>query len=95
MRRHSEGSQLDQPEPASHMVGRVEFVDAELGAMRVPRDVDQQVTEHAIHEPGRVLRPIANLAHGDLEFVDGITPSFIHSRRLAGGPNEPARKQIR
>ena len=33
--------------------GRIELVDADLGAVRVAGDVDQQVAEHAVDEPGR------------------------------------------
>ena len=34
-------------------------------------------------------------AEGDLQFVHGIGAGFIHARRLAGGADEHARKQIR
>ena len=38
---------------AAVAVGRIQLVDAELGAMRVAGHVDQQVAEHAIHQPRR------------------------------------------
>ena len=53
VRRHLEGAHLQQAEPAAAAVGRVELVDAELGAMRVAGGVDEQMAEEAVHEPGR------------------------------------------
>ena len=53
VRRHLEGAQLHQPQPAAAAVGGVELVDAELGAVRVAGDVDQQIAEDAVHQPRR------------------------------------------
>ena len=53
VRRHLEGAQLEQAEAAGGAVGRVQLVDAELGAVRVAGDVDQQVAEQAVDQPGR------------------------------------------
>ena len=51
VRRHLEGADLDQAEPAGRAVGRVELVDAELGAVGVAGDVDQQVAEQPVDQP--------------------------------------------
>ena len=51
VRRHLEGPQLDQAPAAAGRVGRVQLVDAELGPVRVARDVDQQVAEDAVDQP--------------------------------------------
>ena len=59
VRRHFEGAQLEQAEPAGRAVRRVELVDAELGAVGVAGDVGQQVAEDAVNQPGRacIRRP--------------------------------------
>ena len=43
MWRHFEGTHFQQAETAGRTVGREEFVDAELGAVRAAGGVDQQV----------------------------------------------------
>ncbi len=53
VRRHLEAAELHQPQPAGGRVGRIELVDAELGAVRVARQVDQQIAEQAVDEPRR------------------------------------------
>ena len=53
VRRHFERAELDQAEPAGRAVRRIELIDADFGAMRVARDIDQQVAEEAIDQPWR------------------------------------------
>ena len=53
VRRHFEAAELDQPQAAGGRVGRIQLVDAELGAVRVARQVNQQIAEEAIDSPGR------------------------------------------
>jgi hypothetical protein len=74
MRRHLECAQLHQAEPRTGCVGRVELVDAELGAMRVAREIGQQVPENAIRQPQGTRRRVLvrDLIEGDLQLVDGI-----------------------
>ena len=55
VRRHLESPQFDEAEAAAGAVGRVKFVDAELGAVGVASDVDEEMAEEAVHEPGRDL----------------------------------------
>ena len=43
--RHLEAAELDEAEAAGGAVGRVQLVDADLGAMRVARDVGQHVAQ--------------------------------------------------
>src|SRR5436309_10990713 len=52
VRRHCKGAQLDQAKAAAAGFGRVEFVDAELRAMRVASNVNEQVAKNPIHQPG-------------------------------------------
>ena len=51
VRRHFECAQFQQTKPRAGRIGRIEFVDAELGAMRVARQIGKQVTEDAIGQP--------------------------------------------
>src|SRR5213592_4334561 len=46
VRRHFKGSQFDQAKPPAAALGRVEFVDAKFGPVRVPRHVDEQVAKN-------------------------------------------------
>ena len=109
VRRHLEAAQLQQAEPASGPVGRVELVDAELGAVRVAGYVDQDVAQDAVDQPGRHLgtavAPHANrakavklplqLGKGDFQFIDLVVARLIHARRLTGRANEQPREQVR
>src|SRR5208283_4689359 len=107
VRRHLEGAQLQQAEPSRAALGRVEFIDAKLGAVRVAGGIDQQVPKKAIHEPGRNRSgggagpraprgklPV-QLLEGDLQLIQRIVPGLIHPRVLAGGADELAGKQKR
>ena len=83
MRGHLESPQLDQPQASRRAVGRIELVDAELGAMRVAGDVDQEVSEHSIDQPRGARLPAARqLSEGELDFVDRVVPRFVDPRRL-------------
>ena len=95
VRRHLERAELDEAEPAGRAVGRIELVDADLGAMRVARHVDQQVAEQPIDEPWRRLRRLRDLRERELELVERIVASFVDPRRLARRADEHAREQIR
>ena len=53
VRRHLEGAELDQAEPAHRPLRRVQLVDADLGPVRIAGDVDQQVAEQPVDQPGR------------------------------------------
>jgi hypothetical protein len=48
MRRHFKTAQLEKAQAAGSGVGRVQLIDAELGAMRVPSAVGEYVAENAI-----------------------------------------------
>ena len=69
VRRHLKRPELDQAQPAAGRIGRVQFVDAELGPMRVAGNVHQQVAEDPIDQPGRACLGLANLAEGDFQLV--------------------------
>ena len=96
VRRHLEGPQLEQAAPARRDVRRIELVDAELRAVRVAGDVDQQVTQRAIDEPGRrraVRRREAR--ERDLDLVEAVVPPFIDPRRLARRAEKQPGEEIR
>ena len=97
VRRHLERAELDQPEPAGRAVGRVELVDADLGAMGVAGDVDQKVAEQAVDQPGRRRLAVpggGTLASAISELVEHIVARLVDARRLAGRADEQAGEQI-
>ena len=97
MRRHLEAAEFHQAQPPGRTVGRVELVDADLGAVRVAGDVDQQVAEDAVHQPRRDVARVArrNFVEGDFQFVQRVEARFVDARRLARRTDEQAREQIR
>ena len=96
MRRHLEGAELDQTEPAGGPLRRIQLVDADLGAVGVAGDVDQQVAENAVDQPGRHRRAVGvgNLPEGELEFVELIVARLVDARRLARRPDAQAGEQV-
>ncbi len=94
MRRHLEAAELDQPLPSRGAVGRIELVDAELGAVRVAGDVGEQVAEQAVDQPRLRHFSGGHLLEGDFEFVEPFGATFVDARRLAGGADEQAAEQI-
>ena len=84
MRRHLERAEFDKPETSGRTVGRIQLVDADLGAMGVAGDVDQQVTEDAIDHPRRhaALGRVGDLRQRNLEFVDLFVAALVGTRRL-------------
>ena len=76
-------------------VGRVELVDAELGAVRVAGDVDQQVAEQAVDEPRlRRPRPRGSLLEGDLQLVEAVVARLVDARRLARRADEEPGEEV-
>ena len=51
MRRHLESAQFHEAQPAAAAVRGIQLVDAELGPMRVARDVDQEMSKQAVDQP--------------------------------------------
>ena len=49
--RHFERAELDQTKPAGWTIRRIQLVDADLGAVCVAGDVNQQVAEQTIDQP--------------------------------------------
>ena len=52
VRWHLETAELQEPQAAAGRVRAVQLVDAELGTVRVAREVGQQVAQHTVDEPG-------------------------------------------
>ena len=84
MRGHLERPQFDEPQPARCRVGREELVDAELGPVRVPRGIGQQMAKHPVDKPWGNRSLVGDLLKGDFQFVQTLRSGFIHARRLAG-----------
>ena len=95
VRRHLEAAHFEQAEASRRAVGRIQLVDAEFGAVRVARSVDQQIAQHAVDQPGRDRRAgPRQLAKGQFEFVDRVVARLVHARRLAGRADEEAGEEI-
>ena len=95
MRRHLEGTQFEQAQPAGRAVGRIEFVDAELGPVGIAGHIGQQVAQHPVDQPRRartagLAQDALQFGEGDLDLVDRIVARFVQARRLARRPDEEA-----
>jgi len=89
MRRHLERAQLEQAEAAGRGFGRVELVDAELGAVRVAGQVDEQVPQHAIDQPRLgFLSGTWELRERQLQLVQLRIAALVNARVLRGGADE-------
>ena len=99
VRRHLEGAHLEQAEAAGRAVGRIELVDAELGAVGVAGDVDQEIAQQSIDQPRRRLPGLdlgdaSELGERDLDLVDRVVPRLVDARRLARRADEHAGEQV-
>ena len=100
VRRHLEGAQLQEPQAPRGGVGRIQLVDAKLAAVRVARDVDEDVAQRAIDQPRRHLLPVQgaaarDFAQRDFELVELVVARLVHTRGLARGAYEQAAEQVR
>ena len=100
LRGHLEGAQFHQAAAPGGGVGGMELVDAELRAVRVAGEIDEEIAEQPVDEPrGRpATRRAAGSAHlvdGDLQLVEALVPRLVDPRGLAGGSDESAREQVR
>ena len=96
--RHLEGAELDEAEPAGRPVRREQLVDADLGAMGVAGDVDQEIAQQPVDQPRPrrfALTRRRHLRERDLELVEQVVPRLVDARRLAGRADEQAGEQVR
>ena len=94
MRRHFERAQFQQAKAQPQTLGRIKLVDAELGAMRVSGDVDQQVAEQSIHDQRRAIAR-RQMTECHLQLIQGIHARLVYPRILARRADIHAGKQIR
>ncbi len=94
VRGHLETPEFQQAQAPRGRAGGIQFVDAELGPVGVAGDVDQQVAQQAVHDPGLGFLATVDLAEGDLQLVQHFIATLVHAGRLAGGPQEEAGKQV-
>ena len=80
MRRHLEGTQLQQAQAAGGRVRRVELVDAELAAVRVAGGVDQNIAQRAVHDPGWHAAGHWQLGRLGVDFVRSQFPARTTGR---------------
>ena len=91
IRGHFKAPHFDEAQPAGGRVGRVEFVDAELGAVGVTTRVDEEVAEQAVDHPGRHRGAgRRHLAEGHLQLMERVMAGLVDARGLAGGSDEEA-----
>jgi hypothetical protein len=100
VRRHLERAKLEEAQAAGCRVGGVQLVDRELGAVRIAREVGEEVAQQPVDEPRRcrrlacrVLAP--HLLERDFELVEAVVARFVDPRRLTRRSDERAREQVR
>ena len=86
MRRHFERPHLNQTQPRTGRFRRIQLVDTKLRAMRVARQIDQQIAEDAVYQPrrDRFRARVGHLVERDLHLVERIEARFVDARMLAG-----------
>ena len=99
MRRHFEGAEFHQAQPAGRAGRRIQLVDRELGAVRVAGEVDEQVAQQPVHQPGlraflAFLRLALQLLERDLQLVEVVVARLVDARRLAGRSDERAGEKV-
>ena len=63
--------------------------------MGVAGDVDQQIPEQPVDEPGAgVLAGLGHLRERDLQLVERLVARLVDARRLAGGADEQAGEEV-
>src|SRR5580704_13376336 len=82
MRRHFERPQFEQAKLQPESRWRKELVYAELGAMRVPGDIGEQVTKQSIYNERRTIAR-GQMTKRNFELVQGVDARFVHARILA------------
>ena len=95
MGRHFKGTEFEQTAPPAAVVGRIELVDAELGAMGVAGQVDELIAHHAVHQPRRdIVVTHGQLAEGGGQFMQAVVTRLVDAGCLAGRADEQAGKQV-
>ena len=96
VRRHLEGAEFEQAQAPCGAIGRIELVDADLGAMGVAAHIHQQIAEETVHQPGGngALARHGHLGHGDLKLVERVVARLVHARRLTRRADEEAGEEI-
>ena len=94
---HLEAAELDEAEAAGGAVGGVELVDADLGAVGVAGDVDEQVAQQAVDQPrggGVAGARRRHLGERDLELVERVVAGLVDARGLGGRADEEAGEEV-
>src|SRR5271154_5832156 len=94
MRSHFKGAQFKQAQAQPETFRGIELVDTELGAMRVSRDIDEQIAKQPIDHGRRAIRR-AQITKSNIELVQGVQARLIDARRLARRSDIHAGKKIR
>ena len=97
VRRHLEAAEFQQAQPSRRPVRRIEFVDADLGAVGVAGHIGQEVAQQPVDQPGRrrgLAAWLRNLPQRNVQFVERVVPRLVDARRLAGGSDEQPGEQV-
>ncbi len=85
--RHLEAAEFDEAEAAGRAIGGIELVDADFAAVGVAGDIDEEIAEQAVGEPGERRGALAGSGHlgkRDLELVEAVVAGFVDARGLRG-----------
>ena len=91
---HLESTQFQKSQPAALAVGRIKLVDAELRPVGIAGQVDQQIAQQAIHQPGLGNLALGHFLERDLQLVEAFDARLVCPWRLAGGADEEPREQV-
>ena len=95
VRRHLEGPHLHQPPPSGGAVRGEELVDAKLGPVSIPGEIDKEIAEQPVDEPrARLLAAATQFLEGDLELVEALVTGLVDPRRLARRADEATGEEI-
>ena len=95
--RHFETAELHQPKPPGRAIGGIELVDANFGPVGIAGDIDQQIAEQAVGQPGQRRGAFVwrrYLRHGSFELIETVVAGLIQARGLAGRADKHAGEKV-
>ena len=72
MGRHFKRTQLNDAEPASRAIRRVQLVDTYLGSVSIACDINQQVAQQAIYQPRFSAFTIRQSRECHFQLIEGL-----------------------
>jgi hypothetical protein len=94
--RHFKRAHLDKPESPGAALRREEFINRELGAMRIAAGINEQIAEQPVRQPRRGVAKAADVAieflESDFEFVERVVARLVNAWRLRSWTDEQTAK---